>query len=317
MQLLKSLILNLPLCQSWPHLHDHIEGLPDKTTGHSPWDLMQWAWDVAGRSVPSPEHTAAALVCSMESIRLVDDLLDEDSGGKQHQLGIGNCANLALGLQAMGQQLIHDANYPEPLRLALSMALSRMMADTALGQYHDANSPTNEALYWEIVALKTPPLFQAALQMGAILGGMVPPETEAIRKIGISLGHLIQISDDLHDVLQPEPGADWQYPERNLALLFGLQAEHPYRTTFQGLLGQWKKPRVHQELQQLLIESGAISYGIYHMAHWHKKGLEDTLDMPPVFAEATPHIFERFTDQIIHLLSKSGIPITKTDLLVE
>ena len=62
---------------------------------------------------------------------------------------------------------------------------------------HDAD--TTEARYMEVIRSKTAKLFEAAAQLGAVLGGQPEPIERALAEYGMNLGTAFQLIDDVLD----------------------------------------------------------------------------------------------------------------------
>lgn len=76
---------------------------------------------------------------------------------------------------------------------------------------------------------KTAALIQAALMIGAILGGATPEELKALEKCGYNIGIAFQIQDDILDVigdskeLGKQVGSDAQNHKQTYVTLYGLE----------------------------------------------------------------------------------------------
>src|ERR1700730_8630001 len=123
-------------------------------------------WDfplVACQAVGGPEEAAlpgaAAVFCSLVSIHLVDDPLDDDPDGDFRRFGAGPTANLALAFQAAGHSLLDVPEVAPPLRAEIHACLARMTLATGFGQHLDSREVGGEAEYWQVVGAKAPPLF--------------------------------------------------------------------------------------------------------------------------------------------------------------
>ena len=146
---MKAQIRSLPEVAAWPEMFGMVERTVYRES-LSVWDYPGIACQAVGgdgRALPA----AAAVLCSMISIHLVDDMLDEDPRGDYRQLGEGRVANLALAFQAAGHRLLDDPTLPAPTRSALQASLAGMALGTAFGQGLDAHEVTSEEEYWRVV----------------------------------------------------------------------------------------------------------------------------------------------------------------------
>ncbi len=256
---LKSCIRSLEIASSWPQMLALVERM-----GHrdvlSVWEHPLSACRAVGGVEPTALPAAAAVLCSVVSIHLVDDMLDEDPRGEHLQIGVGPAANLALAFQAAGHLLLERAAAPAGIRAALQESFARMSLATCYGQGLDARELTDEQEYWRTVEAKTPPLFAEALRMGALLGG-APAETAArLARLGHVLGLFIQVNDDLTDVLETPARVDWRRPSHNLALLYATTAAHADREELLRLSLRVDEPAALDAAQRILFRCGAVSY---------------------------------------------------------
>lgn len=254
---------------AWPEMMSLIGRTTD------PASMPCWEYPVmACRAVGGTKEQAlpgtAAIFCLLYSMHLVDDLLDEDPRGLQHKLGVGQTANLGLAFQAAASILIERTDLPADRRSMIHASLARTALGTAYGQNLDLSEAEGENGYWQVVETKTPPLFSAALYIGAILGGAPENIARDLEKLGFTLGKSVQVSDDLKDSLAKPAKPDWNRRSNNLPILYAMTAGHPERDRFLGLLPRVADPEALQEAQEILVTSGAVSFCSYHMIELHK-----------------------------------------------
>src|SRR4051794_5971759 len=72
----------------------------------SVWEYPVAACQAAGGGMGDALPAAASVFCSVISIHLVDDILDDDPRGDYRRMGTGPVANLALAFQAAGHLLL-------------------------------------------------------------------------------------------------------------------------------------------------------------------------------------------------------------------
>jgi geranylgeranyl pyrophosphate synthase len=256
---MKQRILAFPEVAAWPQMTEMI----GRAT-HQPWRSL---WDypfIASRAVGGSDEAAipgaGAVFCSLASVHLVDDMLDDDPNGDYHTLGIGNTANIALAFQAAAHRALDEAPVGAEMRAALQGNLARMALATAYGQNLDACGFHTEEEYWRTVQAKTPPLFGSAFYLGARLGGAAAATAEQLERLGGLIGMFIQVSDDLGDAVKTPAGADWQRRFNNLPILYALTADHPERELFDRLSAHPEDAEGIAEAQKILLRSGAVSY---------------------------------------------------------
>jgi geranylgeranyl pyrophosphate synthase len=222
----------------------------------------------------------AAMACLQISIILVDDLLDEEADGAQHQMGIGRTANLALALQAAGHLLIEQCDVPAADRAAAALSLTRMALDTAAGQELDVSNLTGEENYWQVVRAKSTPFYGAGLKLGAQLGGASAEVADGLYKIGMIFGEAVQILDDLEDAFKIPANADWVQGRNNLAILYGLTADYAEKEAFLQMKAQAEQQERLEQAQQILIRAGAVSYCAYQLLQRHREARHRIRSLP-------------------------------------
>ena len=146
-----------------------------------PSELALRACRAAGGTSEHGHPAAASLFCLHTAIHLVDDLIDEEERFVV-DLPPGLLANLALALQSLAIEVLEEA--PAAVHADLMLAAAAAGRETARGQELDAAGAADEEAYWKIVESKTPPLFTAALCMGALLGGAAPEVAAALAEAG-------------------------------------------------------------------------------------------------------------------------------------
>jgi geranylgeranyl pyrophosphate synthase len=256
---LKERVRNLGEVSSWPQML----GLVERATHRedvSVWDLPVAACLAMGGDEETALPAAAAVFCSVASIHLVDDMLDDDPRGDYHVLGNGPTANLSLAFQAAGHLSLDEPSAPPEVRAALQASFARMSLATCFGQNLDSHEVRGEEDYWRVVGAKTPPLFAEALRMGALLGGATAETADLLARLGAALGRYVQVSDDMADALETPARADWMRRANNLPMLYAMTAGHPEREEFVRLAANADDPEALAEAQKILFRSGAVSY---------------------------------------------------------
>ena len=255
---LKQRVRALPEIAAWPEMLHLIERVAYRES-RSIWDYPVLACEAVGGKREDALPGSAAIFCSLLSIHLVDDMLDEEPDGVYRRLGSGATANMALAFQAAAYRML-DHGSAQEIRPKLQATLASAALATAFGQNLDTRDISSEAEYWRVIEAKTPPLFTAALSMGALLGGATAELAEDIGHLGRLLGRFVQVSDDLTDALRAPAGSDWKKPGSCLPLLYAFLAEYPQRADFKRLMSQAEDPVMLAQAQAILLRSGAVSY---------------------------------------------------------
>jgi len=150
------------------------------------------------------KHSLAAVIEFIHTATLLhDDVVDESSlrrGRKTANAEFGNAASVLVGdfLYSRAFQMIVEAG---------SLRVMKVLADATntiaegevlqLLNVHDAD--TDEEKYLRVIRYKTAKLFEAATQVGAILGGASLEVEQALAEYGMHLGTAFQLIDDVLD----------------------------------------------------------------------------------------------------------------------
>ncbi len=260
---------------SWPEMARIVERPVVKETTPC-WEYPCLACRAVGGQEEEALAGAAAVYCLLNSIHLVDDLLDEDPKGDYRTLGAGKAANLALAFQAAASRVL-DRAVAERIgaaeRLEIHGRLAKIALDTAVGQNMDVEEIEEEPDYWRAVVHKTPPLFGGALFIGAVLGGADLELARSLEELGVAIGKIVQVSDDLRDALQQPAAPDWRSGSNNLPILYAMTADYAERPRFIELRAQVGRPEALAAAQDILVTSGAVSYCVYHIVDsYHEAG---------------------------------------------
>jgi len=90
--------------------------------------------------------------------------------------------------------------------------------------------------------------------VGALLGNASHQVAVSLRGLGILIGEIVQISDDLSDAFQTPASPDWTQGRPSLPILYASTADHPDRARFMDLLLQGDDPQALREAQQILVK---------------------------------------------------------------
>jgi geranylgeranyl pyrophosphate synthase len=258
----------------------------------------------AGGSDEAAYPAAASLHALHVAIHMVDDLID----GEERpcvDLPPGLRANLALALQCIAMEMLQEA--PPRLRVPLMLAAAAAGRDTARGQELDAAGAHDEEAYWRIVEAKTPPLFTAALKMGALYGDAPSAIADALAAAGVPLGVLVQLGDDLGDVMSEALHPDWQRPGDNVALRFALEADHPERDRFRALVSCAADPVARAEAREILVRSGAFSFCVHHMRMAAEEARRIVLAVPLLDPAPVLELIDHIAAPVTELLAEVGV----------
>lgn len=276
---MKRLVREIPEVGAWPDMLAMIGRLGHRES-ISVWEYPGAACRAVGGASEAALSGAAAVLCSVISIHLVDDMLDDDPVGDYHLLGAGPVANLALAFQAAGHRLLERSPAEPAIRTLLHARFSEMSLGTAFGQGLDARELQGEEEYWRVVEAKTPPLFGAGLFLGALLGGAPVEVARDLEQVGRLLGRFIQVSDDLSDALQTPARVDWNRRSNNLPILYAMTADHEDREEFLRLASCAGEPEALAAAQKILLKSGAVSFCAFKMIEFSQEAREMLARIP-------------------------------------
>jgi geranylgeranyl pyrophosphate synthase len=254
----------------------------------------------------------AALGCVQKSIILVDDMLDGEAEALYIQMGTGRAANFALVLQAAAFALLDQCSVPVARRQLAQQTLARLALQTAAGQELDVQDVLNEDAYWRVVRAKSAPFYAEALRMGAQLTGSDTATENAFSQIGGIFGEVIQIHDDLEDAFAVPAKPDWTRQQNNLLILYGTVADYAERDRFVALCAK-AADEVHlREAQQLLLQSGAVSYAVYQAMQREQQAQALLEQIAPPDPTPITELFVRHRTPFIHFLKEVGVDSPET-----
>lgn len=176
---------------------------------------------------------AAAVEFIHTATLLHDDVVDESAerrGKKAANLVFGNQASVLVGdfLFSKAFQLMVESGSLEVLRI-LSNA-SAVIAEGEVLQLATTNDiETALPAYMKVIESKTAALFAASCEVGPVICGAKPEETNALREYGRTLGIAFQIIDDALDYaadqekLGKEIGDDFREGKMTAPVIFALE----------------------------------------------------------------------------------------------
>jgi geranylgeranyl pyrophosphate synthase len=303
----RTLVLGLPEVKAWPEMTKIFER-------HVAEPNQVWEWPFrACRAVGGDEalaaSSAAAILCMILSILLVDDMLDEDPRGVHLKLGDAITANISFAFQAVAFRLISETPVDAERRAAVMASFAQMGLTMAYGQDLDAQNLRGEDNYWKVTHAKSSSYFGTAMYAGAVMGNASPEVAQRLYQLGAMTGDVIQIHDDLKDALETPANPDWKQMRNNLLFLYAQTADHPDRERFLALRSQVDDPQALQEAQQILVRCGAVSYGMYHICQRYTasiKILEGTQLADPA---ALREVVVKYITPLVEILKGLGVAI--------
>ena len=162
--------------------------------------LAAGAMGYAGRR----HHDLAAVVEFIHTATLLhDDVVDESDlrrGRNTANAMFGNAASVLVGdfLYSRAFQMMVEVDDMRVMRV-LSDATNVIAEGEVLQLMNCHDADVDERRYLQVIRYKTAKLFEAAAQLGAILGGAAPEVERALADYGMHLGTAFQLVDDVLD----------------------------------------------------------------------------------------------------------------------
>ncbi len=152
-----------------------------------------------------PHHIQLAAVVEFihTATLLHDDVVDasELRRGKETANAIwGNEASVLVGdfLYSRAFQMMVETGSMRVMEILAEA--TNVIAEGEVLQLMNCNDPdTSEASYLEVIRYKTAKLFEAAAELGAVLGGGSAGDCQAMARFGMHLGTAFQLIDDVLD----------------------------------------------------------------------------------------------------------------------
>lgn len=182
--------------------------------------LLLMAADLAGKKAEKALPAAMSVETFHNFTLLHDDIMDEAPlrRGKAtvHEKYNTNTAILSGDVMVIyAYKFLED--YPDEMTAKLLKIFNKMAVEVCEGQQMDMDFESRQDVtileYLDMIALKTSVLIGAALQMGAIIGGMDDQSAQHLYHFGKNIGIAFQMQDDVLDTFgEPkvgkQPGGD-------------------------------------------------------------------------------------------------------------
>ncbi len=168
---------------------------------------------------------------------LHDDVVDDSDlrrGRETANARWGNEASVLVGdfLYSRAFEMMVDVQSVHVMELMAHA--TNTIAEGEVMQLMNCRDPeTTEARYLEVIRCKTAKLFEAAAQLGAVLGEMTPAEEHALAGFGRHLGNAFQLVDDVLDYsgtaheIGKNVGDDLAEGKPTLPLIYALREGGP------------------------------------------------------------------------------------------
>lgn len=156
-----------------------------------------------GGVTKTTQHSAVGLELLHTASLVHDDVVDE-SGERRGQASVNASYNnkvaVLVGDYLLSTALLH-VSYTENDTIIQNLAeLGRTLARGEILQLSNIqNTEISEAVYYDVIKMKTAALFESCAGIGAMSAGATAAEVEKAKLFGQNLGIIFQIRDDIFD----------------------------------------------------------------------------------------------------------------------
>ena len=216
-------------------------------------------------------HNLAAVVEFIHTATLLhDDVVDESKlrrGRATASALFGNAASVLVGdfLYSRAFQMMVEVN---DMRVMQTLAdATNIIAEGEVLQLlncHDAD--VDAANYLHVIHCKTAKLFEAAMRLGAILGGVDETTEQAAAKYGMHLGTAFQLVDDVLDYSGDEQetgknlGDDLSEGKPTLPLIYAMQHGDANQVALVRQAIEQDDVACFADVLQVIKQTGALEY---------------------------------------------------------
>ncbi len=179
----------------------------------------------------------------------------------------GNEASVLVGdfLYSRSFQMMVDANSMRVMEILADA--TNTIAEGEVMQLMNCNDPdTTEEQYLEVIRCKTAKLFEAATQLGAVLGNGSPEQEQSMAEYGMFLGTAFQLVDDAldynssSDEIGKNIGDDLAEGKPTLPLIYAMRTGTPEQAvTIREAIEKGGRERI-DEIMAAIESTGAIEY---------------------------------------------------------
>lgn len=195
--------------------------------------LLLLAAGACGYHGPHRHELAAVIEFIHTATLLHDDVVDESSlrrGRPTSNATFGNAASVLVGdfVYSRSFQMMVTVDNMRVMQV-LSEATNVIAEGEVLQLMNCRNADLDEAGYLQVIRYKTAKLFQAATQLGAILGQATPEQERGLSEYGMRLGTAFQVIDDVldysgdNDVTGKNVGDDLAEGKATLPLIYAMR----------------------------------------------------------------------------------------------
>lgn len=236
-------------------------------------------------------HLLAAVVEFIHTATLLhDDVVDESSLRRGRQTAnamFGNAASVLVGDFVYTRAFQMMVAVGEPRVMEILADATNVIAEGEVLQLLNMHDPdVTEERYLQVIRSKTAKLFEAAAQLGALVGGASDADIEAAAEYGRSLGTAFQLVDDVLDYsgssadIGKNVGDDLREGKPTLPLIFVMRRGKPEQ---QALVRACIEKGDEQHFDAILAaisESGALDYTRQKASDAAQRAAESISNLP-------------------------------------
>jgi len=245
-----------------------------------------------GRSNGAHVNFAAAVEFMHNATLLHDDVVDESDmrrGRPAARVVWGNQASVLVGDFLLGQAFMMMVETRDVEALGVLAKAAATMAEGEVFQLAKTRDlSTTPGEYDQVIHAKTATLFEAAAEVGAMVGGADASGREALRTYGVELGNAFQLVDDVLDyrgesgTLGKNTGDDLREGKMTLPVILALADATPAeRSLIEGALGDVEVPDATVARIVAIMEKYDTLNRTVDKAHAHARAAREALRALP------------------------------------
>ncbi len=237
-------------------------------------------------------YRAASLIELIHTATLVHDDVIDDSNMRRGFFSINalwkNKIAILVGDYLLSKSLLMAVDYNDHDLLKVVSRSIKEMSEGELLQIEKARKlDITEAVYYEIIRMKTATLIASCCEGGARSVNVTEEQAKIMHHFGECIGMAFQIKDDLFDYQQTNligkpVGIDIQERKMTLPLIYALNHanEKDRKWLIQSIKKHNKNKKRVREVIDFVKKSGGIEYTIQKMKHYQNKALEIISNQP-------------------------------------
>ncbi|QMV03331.1 polyprenyl synthetase family protein [Devosia sp. D6-9] len=245
-----------------------------------------------GRSNGAHVNFAAAVEFMHNATLLHDDVVDESDlrrGRPAARIIWGNQASVLVGDFLLGQAFMMMVETKDVDALGVLAKAAATMAEGEVFQLAKTRDlSTTPAEYDQVIHAKTATLFEAAAEVGAMVGGADVAGREALRTYGVELGNAFQLVDDVLDyrgeagTLGKNTGDDLREGKMTLPIILTLADSTPAeRSLIEKALGDAEVADETVARVVAILEKYDTLNRTVEKAHAHARAAREALRVLP------------------------------------